>query len=72
MFYESDSEHLKPSVQKMKEMEEIFRKQLEKRLSFRTDLRVFEEFFVEFPDKTVFLLLYAVLIYNFSVTTSHI
>jgi hypothetical protein len=56
----------------MKEMEEIFRKQLEKRLSFRTDLRVFEEFFVEFPDKTVFLLLYAVLIYNFSVTTSHI
>jgi len=52
VFYETDSELLRPSVMEMKRLEATFREELDKRLSFRTDLRLYEDFYVDFPDGT--------------------
>lgn len=50
---ESDSEHIRPMTAEMNRLEETFLEQLDKRLSFRTDLRLYEDFYVDFPDGKV-------------------
>jgi hypothetical protein len=50
---ESQEEALQPYFEEIKRMEAIFSDQLNKRLSLRTDLRLYEEFQVTCPDGKV-------------------